>query len=264
MKCGEIQELLTAYVDGEVTSKEKIIAEEHLASCVSCTTTAKVETSLKTLVHEKGQSVPVPHNLREKIGKVPLGKRRHSVFQRPLIWLRTGPLPVYALAAAALLLFIFPNFLFQKRSLIEEAILIHRRVVAGEILPEVSIRDAVRLSIDLAGRTELRMDPMVYDLQKMGFHLEGGGIVKIAEQQAIYTRYRGQKHTISCFRLKVRPEGISPGTKEIPHNSRPFRAFQQGETNALAAWESESDLCIRVSDLPLELLVQIAREVSPR
>jgi mycothiol system anti-sigma-R factor len=264
MKCGEIQELLTAYVDGEVTTKEKIILEDHLGSCTSCTTTLGMERSLKTLVHEKGQSVLVPQNLRERIGKISLEKRRHSALRSVLSRLGSGPLPLYALAAAALVLFIFRNsVLFHKGSLIEEAILTHRRVVAGEIPLEVRTQDATRLSIDLAGRTELQMNPMVHDLQKMGFYLEGGGIIRIADQQTIYTMYKGHEHAISCFRLKARPEVVPRGTKEIPNDGRPFRVFRQGETNALATWESESDLCIRVSDLPPELLAQIARDVSP-
>ena len=265
MKCEDLQELLTAYVDGEVASKEKTVVEEHLATCASCTRTVGVERSLKTLVHEKGQSVPAPHDLHERIGKIPLDKYRHSVFRRPFGWLGSRPLPVYALAAAVLVFVIFRNStVFNTRSAVDEAILTHRRIVAGAIALEISTGDAIRLSTDLAARTELRLHPMVLDLQKLGFHLEGGGIVRIAEQQTIYTLYKGQQHTISCFRLKARPEDIPNGIKQIPHDGRPFRVFQQGETNALAAWESDSDLCIRVSDLPPELLAQIAREASPR
>jgi hypothetical protein len=36
MECGETKELLSAYLDGEVTEKERKLIESHLASCPSC------------------------------------------------------------------------------------------------------------------------------------------------------------------------------------------------------------------------------------
>jgi hypothetical protein len=36
MKCVELEELLSAYIDGEITEREKQIVEEHLETCREC------------------------------------------------------------------------------------------------------------------------------------------------------------------------------------------------------------------------------------
>ena len=59
MNCKDIKEALHAYCDGEASSLEKKIIEEHLLPCASCQEeVAKIKASLSLLKVQVAQSAP--------------------------------------------------------------------------------------------------------------------------------------------------------------------------------------------------------------
>ena len=61
-KCTEITELLSAYSDNELTDKEKLSVEEHLAACENCSALLEIYREISISVEES--SAPVPDALR--------------------------------------------------------------------------------------------------------------------------------------------------------------------------------------------------------
>ena len=59
MKCEEIEVLLSAYVDREVTNKEKILVENHLKVCEACRRTVSAFTGVHTLYQEMAVKEPL-------------------------------------------------------------------------------------------------------------------------------------------------------------------------------------------------------------
>ena len=60
MKCEEIEVLLSAYVDREVTDKEKILVESHLKVCEACRSTLSEFTGVHTLYQDMAVKEPLP------------------------------------------------------------------------------------------------------------------------------------------------------------------------------------------------------------
>ena len=59
MNCKDIKEALHSYCDGEASSLEKKIIEEHLSSCTSCQEeVAKIKASLSLLKAQETHSAP--------------------------------------------------------------------------------------------------------------------------------------------------------------------------------------------------------------
>ena len=61
-KCTEITELLSAYSDNELTDKDKLSVEEHLAACENCSALLEIYREISISVDESG--APVPDALR--------------------------------------------------------------------------------------------------------------------------------------------------------------------------------------------------------
>jgi len=57
-KCTEINELLSAYSDNELTASEKLSVEEHLAACESCSALLEIYREISISVDESSVSVP--------------------------------------------------------------------------------------------------------------------------------------------------------------------------------------------------------------
>lgn len=60
--CNKISELLSAYIDGEVTIKEKELVENHLLSCTSCKQKLDIMQKTSNILKETPQ-IPVPETL---------------------------------------------------------------------------------------------------------------------------------------------------------------------------------------------------------
>jgi len=106
MVCDKIEELLTAYADGELSPGERAVVERHLEACPDC---AALLASLRTAdaVLARFPEVEPPADLREKLYAIPARRKFRfglDVFMRPALQ------PVFAAAALFLTLFTFYVF----------------------------------------------------------------------------------------------------------------------------------------------------------
>jgi len=105
MKCRKVRNNLSAYADGELSSRLRRNFEAHLAACEKCAAelaslrevaeTAK--TSLRTIVSEKAP----PHDLRERVMRA----AEPAPLRRPVL------IPAARLAAAAVVIALASGFL---------------------------------------------------------------------------------------------------------------------------------------------------------
>jgi anti-sigma factor RsiW len=52
MNCSQVQKRLSAYIDGEITEKERILISKHLGSCPSCTEELNAIKALGTVMND--------------------------------------------------------------------------------------------------------------------------------------------------------------------------------------------------------------------
>src|SRR5262245_37655 len=118
MTCEEAQELITAWVDGELLDPERSSLGTHLVECVGCQRTLEEERALKQAIRGYRERIHAPDELRRRI----VSDQRIFSEQKPSPhgwrdYIRTLPLPVSAALAAVLLLAIaLPPFVLLKSS----------------------------------------------------------------------------------------------------------------------------------------------------
>jgi hypothetical protein len=118
MECKHIEDLLSPYLEDELTGEERQTVEEHLASCPACaelfSLMKEAQTSLSTF-----PELEISRDLVERLYGIPRKKKRFSLVYDFL--LRPSLQPI--LAAVTILLTVVSFYMFHpNRSAIDEAI----------------------------------------------------------------------------------------------------------------------------------------------
>src|SRR5690349_1676942 len=69
MSCKETQELIHAYVDGELDVLKNVQLERHLEECETCRSEHEQQLNLRVLVHHGATYFTAPDLLRQKVAK---------------------------------------------------------------------------------------------------------------------------------------------------------------------------------------------------
>ena len=149
MKCEEIEVLLSAYVDREVTDKEKILVENHLKVCEACRRTVSEFTGVHTLYQDMAVKEPLPgfrQRMTQRLEKKPrLGfpglswslPKLAYVLPFALLMLVVGIISLQVTEQPALVVvdIYAEDFLFdQAESTIEGLFSVEEAIVADEIM----------------------------------------------------------------------------------------------------------------------------------
>ena len=106
MKCGEIKERLSAYVDDVLDAESKAVVEEHLSSCKDC---QQEMVSLKALVSELGslESVEPPRDFLDQLHeRIEARSRFQKILRTLFVPMRVKiPLEFAGVVAVAILVF---------------------------------------------------------------------------------------------------------------------------------------------------------------
>jgi anti-sigma factor RsiW len=94
---------INALADGELSADELAIANDHLASCPACTSTALIQTLLKTNVAKSAQRYAVPPGLEQRLKA--MASRDSSNLAQTSRPARRSALAGWAVAAMLLLVF---------------------------------------------------------------------------------------------------------------------------------------------------------------
>ena len=111
MQCNDIQEKLSAYIDGDISSEERTLIDEHLKSCEQCNETLAEVTKTTEYVRDLGDIEPpawLTQNIMTKI-RSEAGKEK-SIWQK-LFYPLHIKLPVEA--AVAVLLAVTTIYIFR-------------------------------------------------------------------------------------------------------------------------------------------------------
>ena len=262
MKCEDLQELITALVDNEVSDQERSLVERHLRDCPRCQFVYEQELVLKRETRAAGARLGAPTELRRKI------LSDQSIFsateRSPKSWRgRIQPLlPLHrpALALVLIILIIFPVlYLIQTQSepLSLAAFQIQREIAAGNV-PLRETSNQADLWNWLTRSVDGKFAPMEYDLSSRHLQPVGGTVQEIDGRKVLVIVYAGKDLSVTCFTF-IGTERDVPKNATIFFDSGKkikFYAFSRDEFHAVLHREGNL-ICIVVSKMPVHELLAI-------
>ena len=194
--CEELQELIHAYIDGELGLVTNLEIEGHLGECETCRSEHQEHSNVRALVQGGAQYFNAPELLKKRIEKQIKSGRSQTVSSRR--WL--------AIAAMVILAFsgVLSWTIFSARSqshnddqLAQEVVSSHIRSMMLNHLVDVPSSDQHTVKPWFNGKLDFA--PQVKDLAPEGFPLVGGRLDYVDNRTVAALVYQRRKHSINLF-----------------------------------------------------------------
>ena len=244
MICREAQELIHAYVDGELDLVRNLEMERHFHDCPACSAAYEKLRVMRSAIASNAPYFRPPDSFEAR-----LRARLHEARETPAALRRMMPAWQWAAIAAAVLVAAASVTVLIRRPAGEQ--LIAQQVVAGHVrslmaahLTDVPSSDQHTVKPWFNGR--LDFSPPVHDFADRGFPLAGGRLDYIDDRPVAALVYRSRLHVINLFIWPAR--GLS--------NSTVREADRQGYH--LLHWDNGGMVYWAVSDLNTAELKQFA------
>jgi hypothetical protein len=118
MKCHDFQELISAYVDGELSQTQRDFVEEHLQHCCGCQLTLAEYTRISNQMSSLRSTPPLPDIKEEIMSKT----TPENVINKPRRWLRPVLIAApFVLALAIVLPIVIPNLALTPEKVLAKA-----------------------------------------------------------------------------------------------------------------------------------------------
>ncbi|MGE5445095.1 MAG: anti-sigma factor family protein [Ignavibacteriales bacterium] len=194
----EMQDLIHAYVDGELDLVRSLEIEKHMQNCRVCSITYKNVQALRSAVGVGSLYFTPPVNLERRIHSALHGTGKSKIGPSAMRW-RWLSVPV-SLAFIAIMIWIFEPILVAPSGnnlLIESIISSHVRSLMADHLTDVSSSDQHTVKPWFNGK--LDFSPPVKDLSDHGFPLVGGRLDYVESRPVAALVYRHRQHFINLF-----------------------------------------------------------------
>jgi len=232
VNCGECEELLGVYLDGELDPVRSADIDAHLLGCRGCAAAMERHGALKQLF------VQTPYY------RAPDGLRRRVTPRKPFRvpqWL-----PVAA-SVAVLGVVLWRPGPAGSPGVERELVAAHVRSLQASHLMDVISTDRHTVKPWFAGKLDFA--PVVEDLSAKGFPLEGGRLDYVNGRQVAALVYKRRQHTINVFMWPVAGGESGPRVGSL-----------QGYN--VAHWTHDGMEWWAVSDLGIEELKMLCEELS--
>ena len=98
----------------------------------------------------------------------------------------------------------------------------------------------------------------VYDLDMMGYQIQGGEVVRVNGRSSALSAYRGPSDSrLLCEMFTGRLEELPPAPRTANHKGVAFRVYRSGALTAVY-WAEGDLICVLVSDIDSEALIALA------
>jgi len=232
MDCQEYKEIISAHVDGALSSEERLTVQSHLNQCPRCTRMFLWETGLKRAMKAKLSLISARSALKERV----LGNLRETPREVLFGWsyMAHGAVP----------------YLFWQGHLQED---IYTGAMAQYQNVAQGIKDNQQAASPAVGRLDLR---------PWGYRILSRQIQQIMGQEGRVFVYQGPgKEYLLGQEIKGVEFSHPSGGTVIRASSRNFVSYSQQGVN-LIAWKQKDLLCILTSTLPKEKLLSLAQQIS--
>jgi len=229
---------LNALADGELSSDQLSLVNDHLAACPACTSAALVQTLLKTNIAKAGQRYAMPAGLEERLKR--LARSDTAGRARPS---RRSAITGWA-TAAAILLVIFSGLilLLQGRRRSELAALeyqaqvsevsdLHIATLAAGLGPQVVSSDRHTVKPWFQGKLPFSFN--LPDNLPGDTKLDGANLTYLHNQPVAQLLYTIGRHRVSVF-LTEKRSGEPTGEKQSEHSGFKVTSVGVGELDIVA------------------------------
>jgi len=237
MKCDEVNAVLSAYIDGELSSVQTQQVNEHIQSCADCSKDYRALIQLGNTIKSSNIYASAPAHLKKQLSD----KLRENE-NRTLYWPGIPARFAYSLPALLLGLIIGWAAMSQFKprdsedELLQSLASAHIHSLMANHLTDVASSDSHTVKPWFHGR--LDFSPPVHDFTQQGYPLIGGRLEYLAENPAAALVYRHSQHTINLF---IQPEPAQ--TSSI--KPAVYNGYQ------IINWNDESFSYSAISDLNL-------------
>jgi mycothiol system anti-sigma-R factor len=198
MDCNEAQELMHAYMDGELDPPSALRFEKHHASCAACSEAYGKLRALHEAIKADAPVYDAPARLRQKI-RAQLQENRPPVRKTPRwswTWVNFG-LATACSTVLAVLITLHVAAPAESDRLEQEVIAEHNRSLLADHLADVASSDRHTVKPWFTGK--LDFSPPVYDLMQEGFPLIGGRLDYLNHRRVAALVYKHRQHVVNLF-----------------------------------------------------------------
>jgi anti-sigma factor RsiW len=210
MQCERVRELLSPYLDGELSAEERRAVAAHLEDCRSCSAQLSDFRRVGQTLAKAGRE-PMPKALTARV-RSNLARAAHAepaptsaLIPKPLVGasaVRRGVLRQAAVIAAACVLsavatWLATSNLAQQHRLEQDVLAAHVRSLLQDSPIQVASSDTHTVKPWFAGRIDF--SPEVKDLASEGFPLVGGRLDYVGGRRVGAVVYKRRLHVVNVF-----------------------------------------------------------------
>jgi mycothiol system anti-sigma-R factor len=216
VNCHETQELLHAYLDGELDVVSDVALTHHMDECPECTQAYHSQQALRAALRTSALAFSPPEHLQQRIRSAVRRASRTDTRVRVWAWpwLRVGA----AFAAGVLLMWGVESLRpgpAPEDLLTQEVIAGHTRALMATHLTDVTSSDQHTVKPWFEGK--LPFAPPVQDWAAQGFPLVGGRLDYLGNRPVAALVYQRQQHIINLFLWPATPDVASEETRRTRH-----------------------------------------------
>jgi anti-sigma factor RsiW len=251
VSCAEMRPLIEAAADGELTGRDALDVERHIAECSACAQTLKARLALREAIAAADLRHRLPARSETRLRDTLASAGKRAAFPSPLgaRWRRLAA--VAAMVAVALGGFALGRLAPRRPTteLADAAVSSHVRSLLAGRAEDVLSSDHHTVKPWFTGKLDFA--PEVIDLAPQGFRLSGGRLDDVAGRRVAALVYHAGAHQISVFTWPSPTAGCAgPGSAQV---RRGFR---------VVTWSCGGMAYVAVSDASEATLQEIAREID--
>lgn len=236
MNCLDTQNLIHAYMDGELDLVKSLEIEQHLQGCTTCSQTYRNRLAMRVAIREGAPYFKAPASLRKRIQASVRGANQARTRPRVMPWRWVG------VTASLALVVIVTLSLARSLSAPSANDLLAQQVVADHVrslMPNhlVDVVSSDEHTVKPWFNGKLDFSPPVQDLASVGFPLVGGRLDYLDNRPVAALVYQHSPHVINLF---IWPSPGSPNTST---------AIEMRQGYYLAHWTSSGMTFWAVTDL---------------
>jgi anti-sigma factor RsiW len=214
LNCADADNVLHAYVDGELAGADREAYESHLSSCQACTQASRLQARFKAAIRGHLPRPALPAGLRSRIetalAAAPSPRRRWPWQAYPRAF-------TVGMAAAAAVVLLVANMQRTTRSpVLEQAISTFHHDLPLDVLSE----SCAKVSDWFRGKVDFAMQPAT---ERAGTRCQGGRLVNVRDRFGAYVVYQV-------------PAGHRLGVMVFPSDSEPLAGTRQRDLHGRRAF----------------------------